>query len=113
MAKKTKKAVKKTLKVEIVEPEVEVAPETYKQDPAERPEPTLLPSDPTPEPEVNPNEPKRVGIEEGFKRPSIVSVRPAYTKKQYQALMDAYKEQNPAKYQIKKSELESKLSKLK
>jgi len=110
MIKKIKKTVKKTVK--IVQPDPIVAPDTYKQDPVSV-EPVLLPSDPTPEPVFNPNEPEMVGIDTGFKRPSITDVRPAYTKKQYEALMDAYKKENPAKYEAKKSELEAKLAKLK
>ena len=114
MIKKIKKTVKKqkVLKVQIEEPKIEIAPDTYKQDPVSV-EPVLLPSDPTPEPVFNPNEPEMVGIDTGFKRPSITDVRPAYTKKQYEALMDAYKKENPAKYEAKKSELEAKLAKLK
>lgn len=125
MTKKTKKAVKvkgtkKILKVEIVQPEIEIAPTTYKQDPAERPEPTLLPSEPTPESMVNPNDPKIVGIDTGFKRPSITNTKYTYTAKQYKELMENWlkensdlQEKNPAKYKAKKSELESKMAKAK
>ena len=105
------KAVKKEklLKVQIEQPEVEIAPETYKKKPIEPVEPTLLPAEPSPEPVVNPNEPQMVGIDTGFKKPSITNVKPAYTKKQYEALIAAYKKQNPAKYKLKKSELDKKL----
>lgn len=108
--KKTKK--EKVAKVEIVQPTVEIAPETHKTEPVIK-EPTLLPDTPAPKPIVNPNEPKMVGEDEGFKRPSIATVIPAYTAKQYKALIEAYKKQNPAKYEKKRSELEAKMRRLK
>lgn len=121
MIKKIKKTVKKqkVLKVQIEEPKIEIAPDTYKQDPVSV-EPVLLPSDPTPEPVFNPNEPEMVGIDTGFKRPSITNTKPAYTKKQFKVLIENWlkeneslKESNPAKYEAKKSELETKLAKIK
>lgn len=57
-------------------------------------------------------EPKKVGTEAGYKNPSITDLRFAYTKKQYQKLIEAYKEQNPEKYKMKKEGLERKLNSL-
>ena len=113
--KTTKKAVKKekVVKVQIEQPKVEVAPETYKQDPAKVEKPVELPKDPEVKPVVNPNDPKIEGIDTGFKKPSIANTKFAYTKKQYQKLMDAYKEQNPDKYKLKEAELQAKLRRLK
>ena len=111
MTEKTKKkpAAKKekVLKVEIIAPEIKIAPETYKKEPIKE-EPALIPADPTPKPVVNPNNPKIEGIDTGFKRPSITNVKQVYTPKQYRALIEAYKIQNPAKYERKRSELEAK-----
>ena len=120
MAKKnTTVKKKKVLKVEVVQPEVEQGISSFKKETIES-EVILLPVDPTPEPVFNPNEPEMVGIEEGFKRPSITDRKPVHTKKQFKALIENWlgeneslKEKNPAKYQLKKSELETKLAKMK
>ena len=52
-------------------------------------------------------------IEEGFKRPSITDVKPAHTKSEYKNLIELYKKQNLAKYNLKKSELDAKLRAMK
>ena len=111
----TKKAVKKekVVKVQVEQPKIEVAPETYKQDKAKIEVSKELPKDPEKKPVINPTDPKLVGIDDGFKKPSITNLEPAYTYKQYKSLMEAYEKQNPKKYRLKKSELETKLRRLK
>jgi len=52
-------------------------------------------------------------VVEGFKNPSISTMRTVYTKEQYKKLMASYKKQNPAKYKLKEVELEAKLKRLK
>lgn len=47
------------------------------------------------------------------KNPSISNMKVVYTAKQYKALIEHYKKQNPAKYESKKVELERKLKELK
>jgi len=52
-------------------------------------------------------------VVEGFKNPSISTMRTVYTKAQYKQLMANYKKQNPAKYKLKEVELERKLKEMK
>ena len=114
MTKKTKKkAVKKEkiVKVQIEDPIVEAVPETFKVEPKVE-KSTPVPKKPEVKPKVDPNNPELVGVKEGLKRPSITDLKPAHTKKQYQALIDAYKIYNPKKYEQKKSELAAKLGRL-
>lgn len=47
------------------------------------------------------------------KNPSISNMKVVHTAKQYKALIEHYKKQNPAKYEAKKVELERKLKELK
>ena len=110
MTKKTKK--EKVLKVQIEQPKIEIAPETYKKQPV-NPESKPLPVNPAPKVVVNPNNPKIEGIDTGFKKPSITNVKYAYTKEQYKTLIENYKKENPAKYELKKSELAAKLANIK
>ena len=113
MTKKTKVKKEKIVKVEMVLPKIEIAPETYKQDPVEQPESKPLPVEKEKKPVINPNDPEMVGIDTGFKKPSITNVKSAFTAKQYKVLMENYDKENPAKYRAKKSELERKLKELK
>lgn len=52
-------------------------------------------------------------LEEGFKNPSIANQIFAHDHNSYKKLIEAYKKQNPAKYEQKKVELEEKLKRLK
>jgi len=110
----TKKVGKKAkvLKVQITEPVIDPGTFIYKTPPIE-PTPPPAPPKPAPAPPVNPNEPVMVHITEGFKRPSITNVLPAYTYEQYERLIENYKRENPAKYELKRSELDAKLEALK
>lgn len=58
-------------------------------------------------------ETKPLGEESGFKEPSIANQVFAHDYNSYKKLIEAYKTQNPAKYEQKKVELEEKLAKLK
>ena len=109
---KTKKKAVKVMKVQIEEPVVEAAPETFKIEPKVE-EPTPVEKPKVEEPKVDPNLPELVGISEGLKRPSITDLVPAHTRKQYKALIEAYKISNPAKYEGKKVELAAKLKRCK
>ena len=106
---KVGKAVKEeVLKVEIRQPEFEIAPDTYKKEPIES-EPMEIPKEIEPEPAINPNNPKTEGITEGHKTRSLIDLKPVYTKEQYKELIKDYAKRNPAKYEAKKSELERKM----
>jgi len=92
--KKTKKIKAEVFKIEpVVEKEVEAPKPVVEKE--VKPEVTLEP------------------IEQGLKRPSLTDLKPAHTYKSYQKLIEAYKIQNPVKYERKKSELATKLAKLK
>lgn len=86
-----------------------IGKEVFKE---ESPKPTpVSESAPKPElkPAVNSNDPRKVGVKEGFKQPSLTDLNYAYTPAQYKELMEVYKKQNPRKYEMKKPELEAKL----
>ena len=97
---KTKKRAKR-IKAEV--------PETFKVEPKIEKE---VKAKPVVEEKVEPKMPL-VPIEQGLKRPSITDLRAAHTKKSYLELIEAYKIQNPTKYEAKKSELERKLKEAK
>ena len=99
MAKKLKRA--KNIKAEV--------PETLKVVPEVKEEISVKP---VVEAVIEPKLPL-VPIEQGLKRPSITDLKAAHTKKSYLELIEAYKIQNPAKYEAKKSELERKLKEIK
>lgn len=99
MAKKLKRA--KRIKAEV--------PETFKVEPKVEEE---VITKPVVEAVIEPKLPL-VPIEQGLKRPSITDLRAAHTKESYRELIEAYKIQNPTKYEAKKSELERKLKEIK
>jgi len=115
MTKKTKKAKapkkEKIVKVQIEEPIAKASPETFKVEPKVEKQ-TEIPKAPVIKPKIDPNNPRLERISEGFKRPSITDLRPAHTKKQFQAVIDAYKIQNPVKYEQKRVALEAQLKAL-
>ena len=117
--KTVKKKVTKPVKVVIEEPVVDQGEFKLKEE-SVVPEPTLLPSEPEVQPVVNPNDPTLSNVAEGFKRPSLTNIIPAYTKKQFEELIEGYwkrfpdmEEKNPVKFEAKSRELERKLKELK
>ncbi len=120
MVKTKKRASKKETPKKVSKEIVEVRPEQPKDQgdfklkkENKELESKPIPKDPEVKPLKNPNDPVDTHQNEGYKRPSVTNVQHVYTKKQFEKLMEAYKIQNPAKYERKKSELERKLKEIK
>jgi len=105
--KSSSKKAKKAMKVIIEQPVVKAAPETYKEPPVVE-KPKELPVDPPKKEVANPNDPKIVGRNKGYKEPSITNTKQVFTRKQFDVLVEEYKKQNPVKAAAKKSELDAK-----